>query len=167
MNMMPSYDDGSAQHPQSLADTPQSMDAPMADQHVLRRTGHRPFAFHGVHLSMAMNFKPGTPIWYEINFFRLADGRFVVDVRSFKTSDAEDDTFWVAEANSFEDAIHALESYDASRDVAITFDLEDPSLSVADLTFRALSLRIRVEEARRQYRSLLGQVLYDLNNSDV
>lgn len=140
---------------------------PQVQMHTLRQSGGRPLTFSGAQLAMAMNYVPGAPFWYEINIFRLSDGRFVFDVRNFRTSADEDDSFHVFEAATFDELMSKLEGYDAADDVCIDFDLENPSLSVADLTFHAMALRIRVEEARRRYRSLVGQVLYELNQSDM
>ncbi len=129
---------------------------------VLRRTGARPVSFRGVQISSAMSFVVGTPLWYEINLYRLADQSFVVDVRMFTKSDDDPERFTVMHVGSFEEALSALEAYEPADDVRVTVALDDPHASLADLTFQALALRARVEEARAQYRGLVSDVLADL-----
>lgn len=158
MNVMTSFDEAPI-----AAEAPVDPAALGPMSHTLRRTGGRPISFAGVQLTMAMDYAPGCEMWFEINLYRTAEERYVADVRNFKRDADEQDCFSVYEADSLDAALAALEGHDPANHIAIGFDLEAADASLADLTFRALALRVRVENARRQYRTLLGQVLYDLD----
>ncbi|MEO1328934.1 MAG: hypothetical protein AAFW46_04670 [Pseudomonadota bacterium] len=136
-------------------------------EHILRRSGARPVSFRGVQICSAMSYTVGTPLWYEINLYRLQDQSFVVDVRMFTKSDEDSDKFTVQHVASFDEAVSALEAYDAAADVRVNVALDDPTASLADLTFQALAVRARVEEARAQYRGLVSQILSDLEQVSV
>lgn len=136
---------------------------PSAAPQTLPRTGARPLRFNGVGLCMAMSYTPGQPLWYEINVYRTVDQTFVVDVRCFTTSEDEQDRFTVFEATTFDDVMEILESYEPASDLRTSVDPSEESLSGAQLALAALALRTRIEEARRQYRGLVGQVLYELS----
>lgn len=150
---MNSYDLGASQ-PVDLGDP--------AVEHTLRRTGARPVSFRGVQICSAMSYVVGTPLWYEINLFRLVDQTFVVDVRMFTKSETESDKFTVLHVGSFDEAVEALENYEPANDVRVSVDFNDPEAALADLTFQALAVRARVEEARAQYGNLVSEVLADL-----
>lgn len=129
----------------------------------LRRTGKRPLAFDGVELCMGMSYVPGTPFWYELNIYRTSLGSFVVAVKFFTKDDGDKDTFRAFQASTFDEVMSILETYDTSQDVRIDVQADDETLSVAELTVKALGLRARLEEARRQFAGLVGQVLYQLD----
>ncbi|MEL6318840.1 MAG: hypothetical protein AAFR16_14505, partial [Pseudomonadota bacterium] len=137
-------------------------------QITLRRTGAAPLTFVGGELAHAMSYTSGgAPFWYEVNVFRMQGAGFVGDVRMFAKRDGETDRFTVMVAESFDEVISFLENYDAAADVAIDLDLDDQELSLAELTAKALGVRIKAEQARRQYRNLVGQMLFDLDQASA
>lgn len=159
MTQVSTYDGAAA-----VADAPAVAATGPARSFTLRRTGKRPLTFHGSELCMAMSFEVGTPLWYEINVFRRSDADgFIVDVRMFTKSDGEKDYFTVRECANFEEVMHYLEGYEPANDVRVDVTFDDDDLTLADLTVQALGLKIKVEEARRQYHGLVGQILYELD----
>ena len=130
----------------------------------LKRMGKRPLSFEGTELCMAMSFHPKSSWWYEINIFRTVEQKFIVSVKQFFQSEEERDTARAWECDSFAHAMDILEGYDAADDVRVNVMADDPSLSLPELAAHALSLRARAEEARRQYQSLVGEILFDLEN---
>ncbi|MEM6942182.1 MAG: hypothetical protein AAF565_00330 [Pseudomonadota bacterium] len=128
----------------------------------LQRTGRRPLAFSGSELCMAMSYVPGSRFWYEVNIYRASEGGFVVrvDMRSKAEGDIEMHDAW--ECPSFGEVMDSLEAYDAANDIRIDIDPDDPDLSAADMAAHALAIRARAEDARRQFRSLVGELLHEL-----
>ncbi|MGL4636215.1 MAG: hypothetical protein ACRCWF_09560 [Beijerinckiaceae bacterium] len=126
----------------------------------LRRTGERPLVFQGVEICSAMSYIPGAPLWYEINVYRTATESFVANVRMFTRSENDKDRFSACEADSFEEAIMWLEAYEPASDIRADLPLDDADVSVVELSIKAAAMRIRLSEARRQYRDLLGEVLF-------
>lgn len=133
-----------------------------ANQITLRRTGERSLVFNGVEVCNATSYMSGTPLWYEISVFSTASDTFVANVRMFTKSENEKDRFSGYEALSFDEAIFWLENYDASNDIRADLPLDDDHISVVELGLKAAAVRMRLAEARRQYRDLLGEVLYAL-----
>ena len=135
---------------------------PQPETYSLKRMGQRPLTFEGSELCMAMSFSPSAPWWYEINMFRTASQSFVVAVKMFFQSEDERDICRAWECESFSDAMDKLEGYDAANDVRLDIAPDDPGLSLPELAAHALALRAKATEARRQYNSLVGEVLHDL-----
>lgn len=132
----------------------------------LKQTGGRPVHFEGVELCSTMSYAPGTPLWYEINLYKSTEATFVLDIRMFTKSENERDNFRVFTAYSLADVFDILERYDAANDIdATSVDLQGDTMSIAQLSLSAASLRLRVEEARGQFRDLVGQLLYQLENA--
>lgn len=148
---------------EAIESFPAPAPANAADTFTLRRTGKRPLAFDGVELCMGMSYVPGTPFWYELNIYRTHAGSFVVAIKFFTKDEGDKDTFRAFQCATFDEVMSLLETYDTSQDVRIDVQADDDSMSVAELTVKALGLRARLEEARRQFAGLVGQVLYQLD----
>lgn len=130
----------------------------------LRRTGQRPLNFTGRELCSAMSYASGTPLWYEINLYQTHDDKFVVDVRMFSKSEDERDMHRAVEVGSIDAMFEWLENHDPIVDVDCDcMTLAGSSLSPSEVALRAADLRMRVDEGRRQYADLVGQILYDLD----
>jgi hypothetical protein len=139
--------------------------APVANTVMLRRTGERPLSFQGVEVCSAMSYMPGTPLWYEINVYRTAADSYVANVRMFTKSDNDKDRFSVYEASSFDEAMYWLESYNPAEDIRADLPLDNMDVPVIELGLKAAAVRMRLAEARRQYRDLLGEILFALDGA--
>ncbi len=128
----------------------------------LRRTGERPFRFQGTELCSAIGWAQNITIWHEINLFRANTGKLIVDIRVFRKSPDEKDLFRVFELDTLEDAITLLENYDPTQDVLVDLPLDDPSVSLATLSLQGVVLRQKIEQTRRQYDALLGDLLHEI-----
>jgi hypothetical protein len=131
----------------------------------LRRTGERPLTFEGVEICSAMSYTSGTPLWYEINVYRTASESFVANVRMFTKSENDKDCFSAYEASSFDEALFWLESYNPAEDIRADLPLDSTEISVIELGLKAVAVRMRLSEARRQYRDLLGEVFYAIDEN--
>jgi hypothetical protein len=137
--------------------------AAIADQFfTLRRSGGRPLSFAGVELCSAMSYEPGTPLWYEINVYRTASRTYVANVKMFSKSEDEKDRHAAHEADSFEEALYWLENYEPAGDIRADLPFDNPSVPVIELGIKAAVVSMKLSEARRQYRDLVGEVLYAL-----
>jgi hypothetical protein len=128
----------------------------------LRRSGARPMNFVGAELCSAMSYEPGTPLWYEINVFRTAARSFVASVKMFSKSEDEKDRFSAYETESFDEALSWLEDYEPANDIRIDLPFDNPALPPLELGIKAASASLRLAEARRQYRDLVGEVFFAL-----
>jgi hypothetical protein len=133
-------------------------------RHTLRRTGQRAFAFEGVEICSSTSHSPGPPaFWYEINLYRRANEQFVVDIRFFSKSDNMRDRFQVVKADGLEEVASILEAYEPAHDIEANVDPEDQDLPASVFALKAATLRMRIDEARRQFRDLVGEVLHQLD----
>lgn len=135
---------------------------PAGTSYVLQRAGHRPLRFEGSELAMAMSFTPEIPFWYEINLYRTKQQRFVTAVRLFYQSGEKQDTVRAWENESLDDAIDKLSRYDAGYDIPVSLDFDATSAPPSELAAEAFRLQARIAEARHHYKSLVGELLYDL-----
>ncbi len=160
MSQMSPYAD--RQMPEQSYDAP----APMTggpEAFAIKRVGAKPLRFHGAELAMSMSFVPGAPCWYEIQLFRTNDQRFIAAVKLFFRDEGEQDVIRAWEFDDFGGLVAHLESFDPADDVRVDVQPDDPTLSLPEMAAHALALRARAAEARRQYKSLLGEILHDLN----
>jgi hypothetical protein len=134
----------------------------------LRRSGKRPLSFKGTELCSAMSFTVGTPFWYEVNIFQKVDETFVVEIKIFTKSDNDRELFHAHEISTFSDVFEYLENYDPVCDVdAGPVDFAMRTKSIAEIGLQAAALRLKIDEARRQFGDLVGQILYALEEPDT
>jgi hypothetical protein len=137
-----------------------------ADQlFTLRRSGARPMTFAGAELCSAMSYEPGTPMWYEINIYRTAARSYVANVKMFSKSEDEKDRFAAYEAENFDEVLAWLETYEPANDIRISLPFDDPQTPMVELGIRAAAASMKVAEARRQYRDLMGEVFFALERN--
>lgn len=131
----------------------------------IKRIGHRPLAFSGTELAMAMSYTPTLPYWYEANIYRTSDQRFVAAVRLFYVSSDEQDTARAWECDTLDEAIETLVRYDAADDVRLTLDHGNAERSAAEMAACSLDLRAQAKSYRAHYATLLGEFLYELDSA--
>jgi hypothetical protein len=131
----------------------------------LKRVGGRPLSFNGVELCMGMSFVPGAAFWYEVNVWRTAEQRFVVAIKTFFRDENETDQVRAWEFDDFDGAMAHLEGYDPAEDIRVDID-PSADMTLPELAAHALALRARAGEARRQFAALIGEILYDLDQSE-
>lgn len=127
------------------------------------RAGARPLKFSGSELAMAMSFTPEIPFWYEINLYRTTESHFVAAVRLFHQSEDKSDTVEAWSFTSLDEALAAIEHYDAAQDVDFAAAVPEADSSGAEVAAMALELRARIHAQRHHYRGLVGEILYELD----
>jgi hypothetical protein len=147
-----------------VANAPISFNSTLPEEVKLRRTGKRARTFNGTLLCTAMSYKPGYPFWYEISLYRENGGGFVVTVKMFTRSEDERDLFHVFNAPDFDSLVLLLESYDPAHDLeAVNLGIDDTALSSCEVALRGIALRLKIDEARRQYGDIAGEILYEID----
>lgn len=129
----------------------------------IARMGARPLKFTGSELAMAMSFTPEIPYWYEINLYRTTESQFVATVRLFYQSEDKQDTVEAWQFSSLDEALAAIEHYDAARDVEFVLPEPGEQLTGAEIAARAMELQGRIQAQRQHYRGLVGEILYELD----
>ena len=133
----------------------------------LKRTGQRPYMFNGTELCNAMSYVPGTPFWYEINIYQNLNETFVVEIKMFTKSDNDREMFRVMEVSSLSDVFEKLENYQTAHDIEVPLvNFADTRKSVAEVGLQAAQIRLKMKEASRQFSDLVGQILFELEQSN-
>lgn len=129
---------------------------------LLKRSGMRPLAFDGVLIAEANSHCPGTTMWYEINIYRKDAGGFVAEVKLFLKAAEQKDAF---RAQVFDDvsAMSAwLESHDPADNAVVNIETAGGDVPLVVAALGAIRMRQAMEEARREYRYLVGELLFEL-----
>ncbi len=133
----------------------------------LRRSGKQPLRFKGALVAEATGHSPEGRMWHELNIFRRQTGGFVIDLRVFKKGRSQKDIFHVNAVETIGEVVSFLEDYDPTVDVPVNVETDAQYCSTAQLTLKAVALRQQIEEAERDYRSLVGDLLYQLDVADA
>lgn len=145
---------------QTPADLQSAVGEAFGEGHVfLRREGRAPLSFKGRMLGLASSHSSGTRLWYEVSLYQRNGHSFVVAVKVYKKPTGDRDIFRAESFQRLEDAVAYLEAYDPAEDVGVNIDMADTSISIAELTLRAVVLRQKVEEARSEYRAAAGELI--------
>jgi hypothetical protein len=129
---------------------------------VLKRSGARPLAFDGMLIAEASSHTAGTRMWYEINLFRSDAGGYVAEVKLFLKPVEQKDVF---RAEAFADLATMtdwLEAHDPAHDAVVDRETADSQVPLVVAALGAVKMRQAVDEARREYRYLVGELLYAL-----
>ncbi len=129
---------------------------------VLRNSGGKPLRLQGELIAEGTSRASGGTAWHEIAIYRATDGGVAVAIRFLRSAGLENG---VHRARSFADTDAAstwLESFEPAFDLSADFDVSDPRASAASVALKAASLRDRAERLDRDYRALVGEVLYRL-----
>jgi hypothetical protein len=130
----------------------------------LKRTGMRPLRCMGREVAAASSFTNGPSFWYQLNLVLTAEGQMLIDLRCYQKDASLPDQFQVIETVGLEDAISWLESHDPAVDIVPRIDLMAPHLSPAELAIEAAALKMKIFEARRQYKEMVGEILHGIGN---
>jgi len=138
--------------------------SPAAKSFCINQIGGRPLRFEGSELAMAMSYAPEIQYWYEINIYRTVSQTFVVAVRLFYQSADKTDTVRAWESESIDDAIDTLVQYDAAFDVPVSVDVDVHHSPPAEVAANAMMLTAQISDIRQHFESLVGEMLFDLEN---
>jgi hypothetical protein len=129
----------------------------------LRCTGSRSRVFSGQLMCSAISYIPGNAFWYEISLYHQNSGAYVVTIKRFTHDEEGIDLFRVFDADDMDSLVSTLEDYEPADDFdASQLGIDDMTASANIVALRAVGLRLKIEEARRQYGDLVGEILYQL-----
>lgn len=134
----------------------------MSSNFRIARVGARPLVFTGTELAMSMSFTPGMPYWYEVNIYRTQAQKFVLALRMFFASEAEDDFVRAWEFDTIDECFDKIETYDAAQDVKMTLPENIEKAPPAVLAAHALQLQAKVTAARAHYAGLVGELFAEI-----
>jgi hypothetical protein len=129
----------------------------------LRVSGGKPLRMQAQLLAEGTSWAPGTAAWHEIALYRRSLGEFAVAIKTFKKASAETDVFHAEVFPNLDEAMGYLETFDPTADLSVDLDASDRRVSAADIALRAAALRQRTDEITRQYRALVGELLFCLD----
>lgn len=147
----------------------QSVVGSLADQDaapiMLRVSGGRPLHLRGHLLAEASSWSPGAPAWHEIALYQCDGGEIAAALRLCTQPGGAGD---LCQARSFavlSDAADWLGGIDATADLATDLDASDRRLSAVEIALRAAALRQRADRVERQYKAMVGELLFCIASS--
>ncbi len=129
---------------------------------LLRNSGARPLRVRGELLAEGSSMVAGLPCWHEISLYQCDDGQVAIAQRTRQSHAPEGGTYRAVLRADMDAACAWLEGFDATADLDAGFDVADMSVSTTAIAVKAAALRDRVERVTREYRCLIGEVLYRL-----
>jgi hypothetical protein len=130
----------------------------------LRVSGGKPLRIRGTLLAEGHSWATGTIAWHEVALWRREGGEVAVAIRTLRKAANEADVHRAELFPNLPEALTWLEGFDPTADLSPDFDPNDRGLSALEVTLRAAALRGRAEEVARQWRALLGEMLFRLDS---
>lgn len=126
----------------------------------LRVSGGKPLRLRGRRLVEGRARAAGSCLWHDLALWQL-DGREVaVALRTTRPDGEAADVHRAELFPEIGEALEWLEAFDPLVDLAVDFDAADRRLSAVEVALRAAALRGRAEMVAREWRALLGDVLF-------
>ncbi len=142
---------------------PAALEWPEPTEIVLRVSGAKPLRMRAQTLAEGTSWCYGTPAWHEVTLYQRDTGEFPVAVKTFKKASSEPDVFQAEQFATLDEAILWLETFDPTGELSTDIDVSDRRTSTVDITLKAAALRQRADQVARQYRSLIGEMLFQLD----
>src|SRR6056297_3378669 len=120
----------------------------------LDRRGGRALVFHGRRRAGASTRADGRPFWHDVSIFDTVEGGIVLSIASMSASPDGGKRVSAWRCTSIDAALDRLFSYDATADIPVLVDPEDPDLSAAEMCAHALDLRAQIDVTRRAFAGL-------------
>ena len=127
---------------------------------MLRVSGGRPLHLRGHLLAEASSWSPGAPAWHEMALYQCDGGEIVAALRFCTQPAGAGDLCQARPFATLADAADWLGGIDATADIAIDLDASDRRLSGVEIALRAAALRQRADRVERQYKAMIGELLF-------
>ncbi|WP_203076568.1 hypothetical protein [Falsiroseomonas ponticola] len=138
--------------------------APAVRSVALRVSGAKPVRLRGRLLAEGRSSAAGCIAWHEVELWQLEGSREVaVALRTRRPAAEAADVHRAEMFPDLAEALDWLEAFDPLADLMVDFDAADRRLSAVEVALRAAALRGRAEVVTREWRALLGDVLYALD----
>jgi len=126
----------------------------------LRVSGGKPLRIVGVIMAEANSWSPSVPAWHEVTLYRTQGQECAASIRMLKKAMGETDIHHAELFASIEEGLNWLEEFDPTADLVPDFDASDRRVSTAEIALLSAALRQHADAVTRQWRGLLGEVLY-------
>ncbi|NGM19577.1 hypothetical protein G3576_06100 [Roseomonas stagni] len=130
----------------------------------LRVSGAKPVRLRGHKLTEGHSRAAGCIAWHEVEIWQLENSREIaVALRTRRPGGEAADLHRAELFPDLAEALDWLEGFDPVADLTVDFDAGDRRLSAVEVALRAAALRGRAEVVTREWRALLGEVLFVLD----
>jgi hypothetical protein len=129
---------------------------------VLRNSGGKPLRVQGILIAEGSSRGAQSTAWHEVAIYRVATGGVAVAIRFLGVSASACGVHRARLFDSTDAACAWLESFEPAFDLGADFDVSDARASSAAVSLKAAALRDRAERLEREYRALVGEVLFRL-----
>jgi hypothetical protein len=127
---------------------------------VLRLSGGKPLRIRGDLLAECTSWSVSAPAWHELEIYGRDNGDIAVALRCCRGNFGEGDIFHARIFPTRDEALSWLQELDPSADLSANIDASDRRISTIDIALRAAALRQHTDRVERQYRSMIGELLY-------
>ncbi len=131
--------------------------------YLLRQSGGKPLRVRGELLAECTSRTPAAPAWQDLQIYRCDDGQFAVALRTCRNKRCEGDVFHAHLFDSLEKGLAWLQAFDPAADLFADLDASDRRISATEIALRAASLRQRADWVEMQYRSMIGELLFQFD----
>lgn len=134
---------------------------------MLRVSGGRPLQLRGHLLAEASSWSPGASAWHEIALYQCTGDEIAAALRLCTQPDGAGDLCQGRLFAALADAADWLAGFNATADLASDLDASDRRLSGVEIALRAAALRQRADRIERQYRVMIGELLFCIANGEA
>ena len=130
---------------------------------LLRQSGGKPLRIRGELLAECTSRTPAGPTWQDLQIYSCDDGHVAVALRTCRDTRHESDVFHAHLFESLEKALGWLQTFDPTVDLVADLDASDRRISATEIALRAAALRQRADWVEMQYRSMIGELLFQFD----
>jgi hypothetical protein len=126
-------------------------------------SGGKPLRLTGRLIAECSSWSANVLYWHDLTIYQCDGGNICVGLRSCRESSGEHDVFQARSFLTVDAAMSWLLEYDPTADLPVDIDVSDRRISAVEIALRAAVLRQRTDRLQLQYRSMIGELLYQLD----
>ncbi|OYV39921.1 MAG: hypothetical protein B7Z80_05905 [Rhodospirillales bacterium 20-64-7] len=132
----------------------------------LRVSGGKPLRVRGSMLAQCSSWSAGAPAWHELVLYDCGTDGCAVGVTTCRGPMGDSDVSHARLFSDLEAALAWLQAFDPTADLDAAIDSSDRRISTTDIALRAAALRQCADRVEKQYRVLVGELLYRLETGE-
>lgn len=132
----------------------------------LRVSGGKPLRVQGNLLAQCSSWTAGAPAWHDLVLYDCGTDGCAAGITTFRGPMGGSDVSHARLFPDLEAALVWLEAFDPTADLDVAFDSSDRRISTTDIALRAAALRQCTDRVEKQYRVLVGELLYRLETGE-
>ncbi len=129
----------------------------------LRLSGGKPMHMRAELLAECTSWSPGAPAWHELALYRRETADYAVGVKICRGPMGGSDVFHARIFADLDGALAWLQAFNPTADLDADIDSSDRHISTTDIALRAATLRQRADRVEKQYRAMIGELLYRMD----